>query len=637
MSREPIIVDNYLKYKAFQVHAEAKIGAIDIETTIVDNPWQTPPELVSVAVTFDGLNAFVFRNDEFLKHAKVILEYRKWIMHNGLFDRLILKAFFSIDVPLTHDTMAMQYLLDPDEKKSLEFLSEAVLGLPAYKDVDYRHILDEPFEKVAKMNGEDVLRTFNLFRPLADRLNKDKQLSRVYQWLLMPALSTYIDITLNGIPLNRERLAKVTHKYEQEVKELLAKLRDATPLPGEDKYAQGWPKPSGWRVNDKVVDGVVIVKGQGKFIPPGTFNPSSPNEVKHILFDLWGLPPLEYTKDKAGNETSNPSTNADVLLRLETFHTVDSKQEWLSLLRTYRKSTKLLSYFTSWPNLVDSKGWLHPRYKPLHAVTGRRSSDSPNIQQVPRKQVVRSVFGSPDYDWYKADYSQIELRLAALAAQEPTMLEAYRTGEDIHRLTAKLVLQDTSDEARQVGKTLNFALVYSAGPATLQRVARNDYGVFLSRGEAEQYRTNFFLAYPGLQFWHERLSQQIERTGESRSPFGRVRYLPNAKIPRSVKDMRSKKYAAIREGINHQVQSFAADLMMGATLRLAPVVTKLGGTLVAEVHDEVDIVMPKGLEDISSEIRDVMEDLSWLGRFGIKLDIPLLVAVTKGPDWGHVE
>jgi DNA polymerase-1 len=619
---DTIIIENSFDTKVLDVHRE-KFGALDIETDIVENPWAEQPTLVSIAVTFDGTRAFVF-GPEWVGHLRPMLEHTEWVMHNGLFDRLMLKEFFGVDAPLKHDTMAMQYLLDPDEPKSLEALSIKYLGLGPYKDVDYKNILDEPFEKVAEMNGEDACRTYNLFRPLADLLNEDKGLSRVYQWLLMPAVNTLIEVTQAGIPVDEKRLDAITVEYDKEVVSLLESLRDTTPSPHGDVYPNGWPKPSWWRI-----------KEHGQY-EGQLFNPASSHQVRHILFDLWGLPPLEYTKDKDGNETDTPSTNKDVLLQLETYFTKGKQQEWLHRLREYRVSNKMLSTLRSYPKYMDSDGWIHPRYKPLHVVTGRLSSEKINIQNVPRDKAVRECFGNVlGYDWMKADYSQIELRIAAMTAREETMLRAYREGEDLHRLTGKLVLGDDSDDARQVGKTLNFGLLYGAGPSTLQRVARSDYGVFLTEEQARYYRDEFFRAYPGLQRWHDAVEAEVTVTGEARSLLGRVRYVPNAKVPWYVEDMRTKKLGAIREATNHPIQSLASDLLLGSLIRVAPEVSRWGAKVVAEVHDEIDLLVPQQhTQEVASFVKDTMEDVSWLRKFGIKLTVPVVCEVEVGSSWG---
>ena len=621
-------MDEQFSLRAFQEQA-GRLGAIDIETTI-GNPWkQDEVEIVSVAVTFDGRSAWVFRNDEFLVAAKPILEGNDFIMHNGLFDRLIMKTK-GYDVPLKHDTLAMQYLLDPDgqgrgirppkKPNSLEVVSEYWLGLPEYKGIDYKNILEEDWNDVAIMNGEDVCRTFNLFRPLADELNKDTALSRIYQWILMPAVNELIEVTLNGIPLDQERLASLTEDFSEQVAGLLSELREATPDPDPETYGQ-----EEWKGRKRKAD------------PPPPFNPGSPQQVVHVLFDLFGLPILEYTQ-KDGEDTDSPSTNKDVLLRLETEHASGDVEMWIANLRKYRESSKLLSsYLNSWPDLIGDDGRMHPRYKPLHVVTGRLSSDQPNIQNVPRKKEFRNVFGG-EGTWIKADYSQIELRLAAWQAQERSMLAAYRDGMDLHTLTAMMVLGDDSDEARQVGKTLNFGLLYGAGPGTLQRIARVNYDVFLDLGEAKQYREDFFRAYPALESWHQTLRKGLEYTGIARSPLGRIRYLPKAKIPWDVEDMRGKKIHAILEGTNHPVQSMASDLLLMSLVRVAPKVRPLGLQIVAEVHDEIDFIStdPSKTDKACEIIKATMEDVSWLGKFGINLGVPVVADIETGPYWGDV-
>lgn len=616
---DTIIVDSPFGVKTAKVHAEhAQYGAIDIETTI-GNPWRGETELVSVGITWDGKRSFIFKADEYLDKMRSLLKHGKWIMHNGLFDKLMM-AEFGYEVNLVHDTMAMQYLLDPDLDKDLETCSERYLGLPAYKDVDYENILDEPFDKVAKMNGEDVRRTFNIFRPLADKLNQDKALSRVYQWLLMPAVNELIEVTRSGVPLDQGRLTALTEEFTEQVAGLLSELRAVTPPPLES-YGPEW-------------------KGRKrKADPPPEFNPGSVEQVRHIIYDQWDLPRLEYNTDAQGNNTT-PSTNADVLLQLETDYATKDQEKWLSMLRGHRKAKKVLdAYLLSWPSLVDAESKLHPRYKPLHVVTGRLSSDQPNIQNVPREKRFRNLFGGiPGKTWIKADYSQVELRIAAWQAQEQTMLQAFREGGDLHRLTAIMVLGDDSDEARQVAKTLNFGLLYGAGPSTLQRVARTEYNVFLDYRQAKEYREEFFRAYPALEAWHLRMNREISATGQSRSPLGRIRYLPKAKIPWSVEDMRGQKIHAILEGTNHPVQSMASDLLLMSLVRVAPLMRELGVEVVAEVHDEMDFLCPdEYVTEAVGTIKTTMEDTSWLQRFGINLTVPVVAEVTTGTYWGDTE
>ncbi|MCI0557338.1 MAG: DNA polymerase, partial [Nitrososphaera sp.] len=408
--------------------------------------------------------------------------------------------------------------------------------------------------------------------------------------------------------------------FSQTCAQLLDDLRKATPDPDPESYGPEW-------------------KGRKrKADSPPSFNPGSPQQVAHVLFDLWCLPVLEYTVNvKTGELSDNPSTNADVLLLLETEHANATQEKWISMLRKYRVAKKLLdSYLLSWPELIGDDGKLHPRYKPLHVVTGRLSSDQPNIQNVPREKEFRAVFGGVEgLTWIKADYSQIELRLAAWQAKERTMLQAYADNQDLHLLTAMMVLGDDSEDARQVGKTLNFGLLYGAGPATLQRIARTEYDVFFTIEEARRYRENFFRAYSSLAGWHQSMRRSLEATGVSRSPMGRIRYLPRAKIPWEVEDMRSYKIHAILEGTNHPVQSMASDLLLMSLVRVTPQIKALGGEIVAEVHDEMDALVPDAAVPQAMHVmKTTMEDLSWLPKFGIQLTVPVVAEVEeKGAYW----
>jgi DNA polymerase I-like protein with 3'-5' exonuclease and polymerase domains len=210
------------------------------------------------------------------------------------------------------------------------------------------------------------------------------------------------------------------------------------------------------------------------------------------------------------------------------------------------------------------------------------------------------------------------------------MLDAYYEGLDLHTQTAILVLRDDSPSARQVGKTLNFGLLYGAGAKTLQRIARMQYGVGLDLVEAREYRTRFFLAYPGLRHWHRRVENAVTQTGVVRSPLGRMRHLPDAQ---SWDD--SLKYHAVRQAINHPVQSMASDLLLTA---LSRVNEAYPGMVVAEVHDEIDLVVPsQQADEVAAGVKEIMEDLSWLERFGIQLGVPVLSEVKSGPSWGDID
>lgn len=565
-------------------------GAIDIETTIPEGPELAT--LISVAVTVDGKTSYVMVTNNHpgalpgLSVSNIVLALRaldhiKWTMHNGMFDKSYLRKC-GVDLILEHDTMAIQYLLDVDERKGLEFLSSLYLKEPPYKGVDYKKIMEEPLEDIVLMNGRDALRTFKLFRPLADKLNQDPKLVRLYKWLLLPAIDALIRVTENGVPVARGNLEALAAFLEKE---------------------------------QTKVDGLL------KEIAGDKFNPRSTKQVGTLLYETYLLPVIAMTPAK------RPATDKDTLLQLRELSAGQPAQT-LELLLEARTIESHRRFIPQWQAAVGEDGRIHPTYKPLFVKTGRLSSEEPNIQQVPRKKEYRNVFGGhPTKLWLKADYSQIELRLAAWLAQEPTMLEAYRNGEDLHTLTAKKVLGDDSKEARQAAKPINFGLLYGGGWGTLQRTARRDYQVFFTEWEAKRNRKAFFSAYPALRRWHEQMEASVRSTKKSVSPLGRIRYLPDVDHAEE-----AKQWAATREGINHPVQSFASDILLSALVRLQSLDWL---EPIAEVHDEIDFLVDPGRD--FTDIRRIMEDTAWLRRYGIELTVPLVVELSTGTHWGSLK
>lgn len=600
------IVDNVFTLSVMEAAmAEAKgIGALDVETTIGD-VFNGTSELVSIAVSFNGKKAYVLFPDSEAWDSFLwrIGAKGKWIMHNGSFDLLVLKTLTHPYWTLYQDTMAMAYLLHPEEKKGLQILSGVYLGLPPYKDVDYKNILDEPKEKIAEMNGRDVARTYQLFRPLADELNERPHLSRTYQWLLLPAISALVDITINGVPLDLERLAVLEAELADELKGVLEKIAGQVGLPDPKTYGKDdWPK--------------------------GGFNPGSSQQVAHVLFDQMGYPVITRT------DTGARSTDRATLEKLLDMH--NPNHEFVSQLLEYRKASKLLTAFIhSWNELVDSGGRLHPRYKPTQVLTGRLAAQMPNIQQVPRDPKFRGVFGGvPDYLWLKADLSQIELRVAAFLAQEQSMIRAYQNGEDLHALTARKVfgVDDPTQEyqpgksVRDAGKMLNFSLLYGAYPTKLMEIARSQYGVSMNKQEAERNRAVFFDSYPRLAEWHSEVKRELHATGQVASLLGRVRTFPEIMDPDEWVVKRAE-----REAINHPVQSFANDLVLMALVRLPQDVRQYA---IADVHDELDFLVPVGeVERITPIIKATMEDVTWLSKWGIDFTVPVLAEVTAKEYW----
>lgn len=275
-------------------------------------------------------------------------------------------------------------------------------------------------------------------------------------------------------------------------------------------------------------------------------------------------------------------------------------------LLAYRTAAKLCSSAGDlFPQYVHSRtGRIHATYEQIGARTGRMSCSDPNVQQVPRHKEIRSCFqAEPGHTLVTADYSQIELRVAAALSQDSRMLQAYRANEDLHRLTASLITQTplhrVDSAARQAAKAVNFGLLYAMGARGLAKYAESQYGVSLSLEEAQAFRSRYFEAYTGLRRWHEwakrQLAQAEHKPVEVRSIAGR-RYRFTAE-------------SGLAAFLNAPVQGSAADIMKGAMVRVHHALAAVpGARIIGVVHDELLVEAPLEASDqVTAIVRDQME------------------------------
>ena len=250
----------------------------------------------------------------------------------------------------------------------------------------------------------------------------------------------------------------------------------------------------------------------------------------------------------------------------------------IKALTAYRKATKALSSFLyPIPQMISPEtGRLHPRYGQIGAWSGRMSCGGPNIQQIPRDAHFRACFiAPPGKKLIIADYSQIELRVAAQISGDSRMIEAYRLGEDLHTLTAALISDvpaaAVTRERRQAAKAVNFGLIFGMGAAGLQQYAQQSYGVDMTLEQATQFRDSFFRAYPGIARWHRRIRN--EKPTEERSLTGRR--------------FSFGKNSGVSGLYNTPVQGTAADIMKAALGRITRRTPGTSVRIIAAVHDEI--------------------------------------------------
>jgi DNA polymerase I len=348
------------------------------------------------------------------------------------------------------------------------------------------------------------------------------------------------------------------------------------------------------------------------------FNIGSPKQMAHILFEKLKLPPVKKTK-------TGYSTDADVLEQLALGHELPAK------IIEHRTLAKLKStYADALPIMINAAtGRIHTSFNQLVAATGRLSSSTPNLQNIPIRtelgRRIRAAFvPEPGWRFVAADYSQIELRILAHVSGEESLLAAFRAGEDIHRRTAAEVfgveLAAVTSEQRDVAKTTNFSIIYGVTAFGLSR------GLSISPKQAQEFLDRFFERHPKVKAYLERTVAEGRERGFVQTLLGRRRYIPELRSGNP-----NLRGFAERMATNAPVQGTAADLIKIAMVRMAKALADSGleSRMLLQVHDELLFEAPEAeVARLESLARQVMES-------AMALDVPLKVDVKTGVDWAQ--
>ncbi|MBI4443715.1 MAG: DNA polymerase I [Acidobacteria bacterium] len=352
------------------------------------------------------------------------------------------------------------------------------------------------------------------------------------------------------------------------------------------------------------------------------FNVNSPKQLGQVLFEKMGLPaPRKRGKAKA------LSTAVDVLEELAAQHEVPRR------VLEYRQLAKLKStYVDTLPQLVNPRtGRLHTSYNQAGAATGRLSSSNPNLQNIPiRTEVgrkVRAAFvAEKGFVLLAADYSQIELRLLAHYSEDHLLVEAFRRGDDIHALTATAVFgvpaEEQSSEHRRRAKAINYGIIYGISGFGLSQ----QLGV--PREEAEKFISEYFNRYQGVKAFIEHTLEEVRKSGQVRTLFGRLRQIPDI----NSKDFNARGFAE-RTAINTPLQGTAADLIKLAMIRIHRSLQEkqMQSRLILQVHDELVLEAPEAeVAAAAALVREQMEQVH-------PLCVPLVADVMVGTNWRDME
>jgi DNA polymerase-1 len=347
------------------------------------------------------------------------------------------------------------------------------------------------------------------------------------------------------------------------------------------------------------------------------FNLNSPKQLGEVLFNKMKLPkPIKYGKGKV------VSTAQDVLEELAIHHPIAAQ------VLQHRQLAKLKSnYVDSLPLLADGEGRVHTTFNQVGTATGRLSSTNPNLQNIPirteKGREIRAAFiAAPGRVLLAADYSQIELRLMAHFSEDPLLVEAYRTGQDIHTLTASEVFgvpaSSMSKETRNRAKAVNFGIVYGISPFGL---AAN---LNIPQSEARLYIDTYFDRYAGVRRFIDRVLEETRTTQAVRTLFGRVRPIPD--IQSRNPNLRG---FAERTAVNTPLQGTAADMIKVAMLRIDSRLReqRLATKMTLQVHDELLFDVPQDeVETVSALVKHEMENV-------VALSVPIVADIGVGQNW----
>lgn len=523
---------------------------------------------------------------------KQIQKFRWQVAANGKFDDLFLEHHYGLKPFCNFDTNMASHLLDENTPDGLKDSAIRELGAPNW---DVNTTLKkgavetrEQFEEFCRYNGYDIYYTHKLFKHYKKLLEEDSALYKIQHYLMCPAGRAYEEIQRKGIYINPEA-------YNKSKKELYAKREKI-----ENELKELIPK----KLKSKYVD----------------INWNSVDQVSKLLFKDMGMTPLDRTP------TGKPQINESVLKRLQ--HPLCDK-----LIEHRGVSTAIGTFVDGWGKLIKSNWRVYTNFNLIGTVTGRTSSSNPNLQQLPRDTSIRCWVDAPEgYTFVTADYSQLELRMAAVVSGDRRMTELFFEGADIHMNTAMSITgkkpEDIEKEERKQAKSCNFGFLYGMQYRKFKDYARDNYGVSVTEKEAKDFRQSFFDEYADLLPWHDKQRKMVRAEGMVRNPIGRIRHLPDIYSLE-----KSKQAEAERQSINSPVQGFGSDVAISAIVELVNTVPEEIGYLVGSVHDSIEcLVKTEYVEWFSEYVLKTMSNPRILKEiFDFETRIPIISDLEVGP------
>lgn len=513
------------------------------------------------------------------------------VFQNGKYDLNVL-ARYGIEVSPIEDTMIISFDLDAGRGEGLggghgmDELSQRHLGHTplAFKDVcgtgkKAIPFGEVPLDRATEYAAEDADVTWRLYQHLKPRLAIEGG-TRIYERVDRPLIPVVARMEREGIKVDRARLSKLSEEFAAEIAKLEKEIHE--------------------------------IAGQ-------EFAVGSPKQLGEILFGKMG-----HKGGKKG-KSGQYSTDQSVLEKL-----ADEGEGIAKKVLEWRHLSKLKSTYTDalQAQINPDTGRVHTSYSLVGAQTGRLSSTDPNLQNIPirtaiGRQIREAFVAEKGNVLLAADYSQIELRLAAHMADVDTLKEAFANGEDIHARTAKELFGEVNRDTRARAKTINFAILYGISRWGLASRLEVD------PEEAQEMIDTYFKRFPGIQRYIMETLETVRERGYSETLFGRKTWFPRIKSKNQAERQGSE-----RAAINAPIQGTSADIIKRAMVRMLPALRDAGlddVRMLLQVHDELVFELPEGdVEAASPIIERVMAEAALPA---VKLDVPLAVDIGTGPSW----
>lgn len=571
-----------------------KVICFDTETTGLD---AHNVELVGMSFAFKPAEAYYIPVPENFKEAQdVVNEFKPLFENEGItktgqnikYDLSVLK-WYGVEIKgKLFDTMIAHFLLQPDMRHNMNVLAETYLnyspvsietliGKKGKGQISMRAVPIEDIKEYAAEDADVTLQLMNTFEPMLTEAHTKK----LFEEIEIPLVPVLADMEMEGIALDKGALKEISGSLEKDIQTVEAEIQSLAGTP---------------------------------------FNVSSPKQVGDVLFEV-----LKVTEKPKKTKTGQYATGEDVLTKLLGKHDIIGK------ILDYRELVKLKNtYVDTLPLLVNPRtNRIHTSYNQVVAVTGRLSSDNPNLQNIPirteRGREIRKAFipRNEKYTLLSADYSQIELRIIAELSKDEGMIEAFLSGQDIHKATAAKVynvaLDDVTGDMRRNAKMVNFGIIYGISAFGLSERLN------IPRKEAASIIDNYFSKYARIREYMDESIELARKKGYVETIMGRRRYLRD--INSSNHTVRS---FAERNAINAPIQGSAADMIKIAMINIHKDMKdqKLNSKMLLQVHDEL----------VFDVLKEEMDAVKKIVEHRMKtaipnLRVPMEVGMGSGNNW----